>query len=53
MIMVFATWNSFSIPIEIAFKPAIINTWYYFLFNSIINFIFVLDIIVTFRTTYI
>ena len=51
--MIFATWNSFSIPIEIAFQPSIADSWFYFGFNSIIDFIFFLDILVTFRTTYI
>lgn len=51
--MIFATWNSFSIPIEIAFQPSIADSWYYLAFNTIIDLIFFLDIIVTFRTTYI
>jgi hypothetical protein len=53
MIMFLATWNSFSIPIEIAFEPEIANSPYYIIFNSLIDFVFFLDIIVTFRTTYI
>jgi hypothetical protein len=51
--MIFATYNSFSIPIEIAFKPKISEHWAYFLFNSLIDLIFLMDIIVSFRTTYI
>lgn len=51
--MVLATWNSFSIPIEIAFQPDIAESPFYLIFNSIIDFIFLLDILVTFRTTFI
>lgn len=51
--MILATWNSFSIPIEIAFEPDLAENTLYFAFNSCIDFIFFLDILVTFRTTYI
>lgn len=52
-IMILATWNSLTIPIEIAFEPSIADHLAYKYFNNIIDFIFLLDIIVTFRTTYI
>jgi len=52
-IMFLATWNSFMIPIEIAFEPSISENIFFILFNSCIDLVFLLDIFVTFRTTYI
>ncbi len=51
--MVAATWNCFAIPFEIAFKPPIAEHIVYTLANICIDFFFLLDIILTFRTTYI
>ena len=52
-IMLLATWNCFSIPIEIAFEPTVADSPLYLALNSIIDFMFFLDILITFRTTYI
>ena len=51
--MLMATWNCFSIPIEISLKPKVTDSLYYLLLNSVIDILFLVDILITFRTTYI
>ena len=51
-VMLFATWNCFAIPFEIAFEPEIAQTFGWILFNTCIDFFFLIDIVITFRTTY-
>ena len=50
--MIFATWNCFTIPITVAFEPGVAETIYFFLFNSFIDIVFLLDIFVQFRTSF-
>lgn len=52
-VMSLATWNCIWIPFEIAFDPAETESIYIRLTDVIIDFFFFLDIILTFRTTYI
>ena len=50
--MVLATWNCFSIPFSVAFQNAYSEPLLLEIFNSLIDFIFVADLIVAFRVTY-
>ena len=50
-VMVLASWNCFAVPLEIAFKPDFTTTTVYLLFNFFIDFNFLIDIILNFRTT--
>ena len=52
-VMLLATWNCIWIPFEIAFKPDIRTSVYIVVADYIIDFFFFIDIILTFRTTYI
>ena len=49
--MLIATWNAVSLPIELAFVPLWTETDAYGILNAIIDFLFLIDIIVVFRTT--
>lgn len=51
-VMLLATYNCYSIPIDIAFEPEAFNTSTFKMFNSLIDCLFLLDMIVSFRTTY-
>lgn len=53
IIMGCAIWNCFSIPLELGFDPPIAETIPWVIFNAFIDFLFLLDILLTFRTTYI
>jgi hypothetical protein len=53
IIMLLAIFNCFIIPFDVAFEPPFFNTWIFKILNSIIDFIFFLDLIVNFRTTFI
>lgn len=52
-VMLLATWNCYAIPFEIAFDPPFSESTPWLVANAIIDFIFFIDIILTFRTTYI
>ena len=52
-VMVLATWNCFSIPFNVAFEPEIMEQWYFVALNFLIDFLFVVDILINFRTTFI
>jgi len=52
VIIFLAIYNSFQIPFEIAFNPADMKTPAFIVLNSMIDFIFLLDIVVNFRTTF-
>ena len=47
-----AIYNSFQIPFEIAFDPPNMKAPGFYVLNSLIDFFFLLDIIVNFRTTF-
>ena len=50
--MVLATWNCFAVPVTVAFEPAFLEHVGMFIFNSCIDIIFLIDIFVNFRTSY-
>jgi hypothetical protein len=51
--MVLAIYNCIQVPFSIAFIPEDKAGPIEFAFNQIIDFIFILDVVITFRTTYI
>ena len=51
--MLFAAWNTFQIPIDVAFEPAIFDKRPFFYVNSFIDIIFFVDILVNFWAAYI
>lgn len=53
LVMLMATWNCYSIPFEIAFEPEVAKSIPWIVLDTIIDFFFFIDIILTFRTTYI
>ena len=52
VIIFLAIYNSFQIPFEIAFDPEDMKTAGFLVLNTLIDFVFLLDIIVNFRTTF-
>lgn len=51
--MALAIWNCIQVPFDIAFTPHREANPAEITINQIVDFIFILDIIITFRTTYI
>ena len=51
--MVLAIFNCFAIPVDVAFEPSFMDSWYFLLINSVIDLFFFLDLVVNFRTTFI
>ena len=51
VILVISVWNSFSIPIDIAFAPPVFEEMPNVVVNHIIDIVFAFDIILHFRTT--
>ena len=49
-VMLIATWNAMALPIELAFEPEFTETQENATLNGIIDFLFLIDIIVVFRT---
>lgn len=52
-IMVMAVYNCFAIPYQVAFEPSFMDEIYVRIINSLIDICFMIDVVVTFRTTYI
>jgi len=52
VIIFLAIYNSFTIPINIAFKPYILNTQTFRIIDSLVDLAFLVDIIITFRSTF-
>ena len=50
-VMLIATWNAMTLPIELAFEPEFTRSQENATANAIIDFLFLLDIIVVFRTS--
>jgi hypothetical protein len=50
--MIIAIWNCISIPYELAFDPDVAKQSFWKVINSIIDLLFIIDIILTCRTTY-
>ena len=51
--MLSAIFNCFTIPIKVAYQPQIMNRITFFFVNLVIDLIFALDMIITFRTCYV
>lgn len=51
--MLMAIFNCFAIPLQVAFKPPAMSKLYFRLINSVVDICFVIDLVITFRTTYI
>ena len=49
----FAIYNSIQLPLNIAFKPSIFQTALFTLLDNVIDLCFAIDIIISFRTTYV
>ena len=52
-VMLLATWNTLTIPIEVSFEPEIMEGKFFFWSNSIIDALFFVDILVNFRYAYV
>ena len=50
--MCFAAWNAWSVPYSVSFDIKLDNEVPMLVFNSMIDFLFFVDIILNFRTTY-
>lgn len=48
--MLIATWNAMTLPIEMAFEPEFTKSTENAYLNGVIDFLFLIDIIVVFRT---
>ena len=51
-VMVLATYNCYEIPLEIAFESPVLFSSPFRILNGIIDFIFLIDLLLSFRTTY-
>ena len=51
--MLIAVYNCFAIPVQVAFNPPGMKNTGISILNSLIDFLFAVDIFVMFRTTYI
>jgi potassium voltage-gated channel Eag-related subfamily H protein 7 len=51
-IIVATTYSVWKVPIKVAFEPASLNTPAMALVDSLIDFFYLMDVLVTFRTTY-
>jgi len=49
--MILATFNCFQIPFDVAFEPPLFKSPLFVFTNSLIDIMFALDMIVSFRTT--
>jgi len=52
LIMLLAIFNCFFVPLQVAFDPPSLNDKKFNIANSIIDFIFLIDIIICFRTIF-
>ena len=52
-IMALSLYNCFTVPIEVAFEPEFMNSYIIVVSNYIIDSIFLMDIIISFRVVYI
>ena len=51
-IMLLATYNCYQIPIDVAFAPAAFGNTYFKVLHGLIDLLFLVDILVSFRTTF-
>ena len=52
LVIVLAVYNSILLPMEITFKPPWLETDFFKMINTLIDVLFAMDIILSFRTTY-
>ena len=52
-IMILATFNCFTIPLDVSFEPPSFKNRSFEFINNLVDLAFVLDIIISFRTTFI
>jgi len=52
LIIFLAIYNSFSIPLKLAFNPYVLNINGFLAADAIVDLVFLFDIILTFRTSY-
>jgi hypothetical protein len=53
MVIFCAVFNCYTIPYKVSFEPPIMNTSFFTVLNLIIDIIFLIDILINFRTSYI
>ena len=53
LVMICAAYNCFSIPFKVSFDPKVMQTLAFEIFDICIDLIFLCDILITFRLTYI
>ena len=53
LIMILSLFNSFTVPVEMSFKPVGLQSANVKIINNVIDFIFFTDIIIAFRTVYV
>lgn len=53
IIMLLALFNCFSVPVEMAFEPDFLKLPIIVVLNYMIDFVFLIDILINFRTAYI
>jgi len=53
IVIISAVFNCFAIPFKVAFEPEIMEGTFFTVFNFIIDTVFLVDIIITFRTCFI
>jgi len=53
LIMISAVFNCFTIPFKVAYQPPFMEAPSYGVLNNIIDFVFLIDIMVTFRTAFV
>ena len=51
-IIFLAIYNSFSIPLKLAFNPYVLNLTAFLVLDASVDLVFLIDIIFTFRTTF-
>lgn len=51
-VIILAVWNCITIPIDIAFHNDIFTSVGFILFDIVVDLLFLLDIVVNFRTTF-
>lgn len=52
VVILLAVYTSLAVPMEIAFRPPWLLSNVFYIFNSAVDFIYAIDIIICFRTTY-
>lgn len=51
-VLILAVWNSFIVPVEVAFEPEWMTIWVYLCLEYFIDFVFVVDIVLNFFTSF-